>query len=168
MYRKGAFALCLLLSFTSFAGGDRKYSHYVFLELGGTGGLGSINYERKFFDKEKLDITWRLGLTALPIDKNNGVSIIFPATLQAIHGKGPHFFETGIGLGTTVTTKGSFYARMTPIVGYRFEQPKKKLFFRITYTPFVSFIFAPQYQHWAGVSLGWKLKGLNDCDSCLK
>lgn len=160
--------LSLFISLPVLAGGDRKYSHYVFFELGGTAGVGSLNYERKFFDKPKLDLSWRLGLSVMPIDKNNGTSIIFPATFNAIHGKGPHLLETGFGLGTTVTTKGSFYALMTPIIGYRYEKPGKKVFFRLSYTPLVSFIYQPQYQHWGGISIGWKLKGLNDCDSCLK
>ncbi len=161
-------AYCLLNIASAQGTKERKITHYTYFELGGTGGVGSFNYERIFAYREKTRFSWRLGLCGLPIDKNNGVSIIFPAAVNAISGKGKHLLETGIGMGTTVTTKGAFFSLITPIIGYRYENFPKRLFFRVTYTPLVSLWYAPQYQHWAGISIGWRLKGLNECGSCLK
>ncbi|HYG51234.1 MAG TPA: hypothetical protein VD905_10045, partial [Flavobacteriales bacterium] len=63
----------------------------------------------------------------------------------------------GIGQGITITTKGSFFARATGLLGYRYQPPGKKWFYRVSYTPIVSYLVDFQYTHWAGLSLGYML-----------
>jgi hypothetical protein len=46
-------------------------------ELAGSGGLGSFNYEKTFFDKPKADLNWRVGFSVAPIDKKQWSSTYF-------------------------------------------------------------------------------------------
>jgi hypothetical protein len=133
-----------------------QFSRGVFLELGGSGGLGSINYEKSFlnFGNNGM-LTWRAGLSFSPIDKNNGTAIIFPVMVNAVVGKSKHKFEAGIGQGPTITTKGNFFTRMPLAFCYRYQNPGKSFYLRAGYTPIVSYIVDFQWQHWAGVSFGY-------------
>jgi hypothetical protein len=46
----------------------------------------------------------------------------------------------------------------TLAVGYRYQHPDKKFFYRVTYTPLVSYLVDFQMQQWAGVSIGYTFK----------
>jgi hypothetical protein len=141
----------------------------VFLELGGSGGLGSINLEKPLFinlpwvprdncgplKPVLYSFTWRLGLGASPIDQNNGWVLIFPAMVNMVYGVYAHRIEFGTGIAPSVTTKGSLFIKSPVMLGYRFQPPDKKLFFRVTYTPLVSWLVDFQWQHWAGISIGY-------------
>jgi hypothetical protein len=130
----------------------------LYFELAGSGGLGSINYESTFLKKSTLEATWRLGLTFAPIDKNNGVGIVFPIMANALLGENAHKLELGLGQGITITTKGSFFLLTTATIGYRYQSPSKKWFYRATYTPLISYIIDRQLQHWGGLSIGYTFK----------
>ncbi len=127
------------------------------MELAGSGGLGSVNYEKKFSGTDTLAFTWRAGLSVAPIDKNNGAGIVFPVLVNMIYGPGKHKLELGIGQGITITTKGSFFALATGLIGYRFQSKEKRVFYRISYTPLVSYWVDLQVQHWAGMSIGYRI-----------
>lgn len=127
----------------------------VFFELAGSGGLGSLNYEKCFLKKNKTDFTFRAGLSFAPIDKNNGVGIVFPVMINSIIGKNDHKIEFGLGQGLTITTKGSFFLLTTAAIGYRYQPDEKKWFYRVTYTPLISYLVDFQVQQWAGVSIGY-------------
>lgn len=129
----------------------------VILEVGGSGGLGSVNYERKFSKVDRAIFMWRAGFSLAPIDKNNGVGLVFPIMLGGLIGRDKHQFEFGLGQGVTLTTKGSFFALTTGALGYRYSPNDKRWFFRLTYTPLVSYLVDFQYQHWGGLSIGYKL-----------
>lgn len=128
----------------------------VFLELGGSGGFGSVNYERSFFTGDKIDLKWRVGVTALPVDQNNGFSMIFPVLAEVLVGEGPHKFEGGLGQTITVTTKGNAFFLMPAVIGYRYQPEGKRLFFRASYTPIISYLINFQYQNWGGLSIGYQ------------
>jgi hypothetical protein len=130
---------------------------HLFLEFGGNGGLGSLNFEKRFLQKEKLALNWRLGFSLAPIDRNNGTGIVLPVMVNGLYGRGPHFAELGLGEGFTVTTRGAFFLRATGNLSYRYQHPDKRITFRAGYTPIVSHIFTFQWQHWAGVSVGYQL-----------
>lgn len=127
----------------------------MFLEIAGSGGLGSVNYEKLFYQKNKTEFTWRAGLSIAPIDKNNGTGIVFPLMVHSIIGKSAHKIEFGLGQGITITTKGSFFALTTASIGYRFQSQTKKWFYRVTYTPLISYLVDFQVQQWAGISIGY-------------
>ncbi len=129
----------------------------VILEIAGSAGVGSINFENVFARKGQANLLWRVGISGFPIDKNNGFVFVLPATIGALIGQGSNKLELGIGQGVSLTTKGRLFALATPIIGYRHQNINKRYFFRITYTPLVSYILDFQYQNWAGVSIGYNL-----------
>lgn len=100
-------------------------------------------------------MTWRAGLSFAPIDKNNGTGIVFPIMLNALIGKKSHHLELGAGQGVTVTTKGSFFTLTTAAIGYRYQSESKKWFYRVTYTPLISYLVDFQFQQWGGISIGY-------------
>lgn len=146
-----------LLIFSSlYSQQDKERS--VYFEAGGSGGLGSINYEASILNSlssEKLNYTWRAGLSIAPIDKNNGTGIVFPIMINSLIGASNHRLELGVGQGFTITTRGSFFTLTTAIVGYRFDAKNSPLFFRATYTPLLSYLIDFQVQQWAGLSIGY-------------
>ncbi len=129
----------------------------VFLEIAGSGGLGSLNYESIFFQRDLIDLSFRSGLSIAPIDRNNGTGLVFPVMLNALIGRQHHRLEAGIGQGITITTRGSFYLLTTMALGYRFQRRDSPWFYRVTYTPLLSYLLDVQYQHWAGISVGYTL-----------
>lgn len=126
----------------------------VFLEIAGSGGLGSINYESQFYKKGMTEFTWRLGLSLAPIDKNNGTAIIFPVMINSLIGKERHKIELGLGQGFTITTKGSLFALTVASIGYRYQAENKNWFYKIAYTPLISYLVDFQVQQWGGISIG--------------
>lgn len=133
-------------------------SRVVYFEFAGSGGLGSLNFEKCFLHKNNFDYSWRAGLSFTPIDKNNGVGIVSPLMINALIGKSSRKLELGLGQGITVTTKGSFFALTTAAIGYRYQSTNSKWFYRVTYTPVISYLVDFQIQQWGGVSIGYNLK----------
>ena len=154
---KATFVILLLLITTELYCQKFVKKESVILEIGGSAGVGSINYESVFSKKGKANLLWRAGVSGLPIDKNNGFVFIILTTFGTLIGQGNNKLELGIGQGLSVTSKGKISSLATPIIGYRYQNAKKRLFFRITYTPLISYILDFQYQNWAGVSLGYNL-----------
>lgn len=146
----------------------------IFLEIGGSGGLGSLNYEHAFprhvrihngWDDDgvsKLQYSLRFGLGLSPIDKNNGWVLVFPVMGNVkIGGQTKvHFFELGAGLAPSVTTKGAVFIKSPVLIGYRYEP--NRWFLRVSYTPIFAWLVDVQWQHWAGVSVGLKLIPKNE------
>ncbi len=128
----------------------------IFLELGGSAGFASLNFERSFLTKKNLDLKWRVGFSTLPIDKNNGISLIFPVLAEVLVGKGAHKFEGGLGQTFTVSTQGNIFLLMPAVIGYRYQPPDKRIFFRASYTPIISYLLNFQYQNWGGLSIGYR------------
>lgn len=160
--------LLLILRCANVAAQDRN----VFLELGGSGGLGSVNFEKKLWDPNghrsapnemnsttvPYLLTWRLGISATPVDRNNGWVVVFPTMVNFIYGRNAHKLEIGAGVALSVSTKGAFYIKSPLLVGYRFEPNGKRWFMRASYTPIVGWLVDYQWQHWAGISIGYKLQ----------
>jgi len=134
---------------------DKRKS--IYLEIAGSGGVGSVNYETHFHKKNNTEFTWRAGLSLAPIDKNNGTGIVFPLMINSLIGKNSHKLELGLGQGITITTKGSFFAMTTAEIGYRYQSENKKWFYRVTYTPLISYLVDFQIQQWGGLSIGYTL-----------
>jgi hypothetical protein len=130
----------------------------IFIEIAGSGGIGSINYENHFHKKGITEFTWRIGFSLAPIDKNNGTAIIFPAMINSLIGKKMHKLELGLGQGFTITTKGNPFAITIASIGYRYQSENKKWFYKVAYTPLISYLVDFQVQHWAGVSFGYTFK----------
>lgn len=151
--------VCALLSLFLFSAAlNAQPVHNAFLEIGGCGGLGSLNYERALRQQAHWQMTFRSGFSLAPVDRNNGTGLVFPLMVNGITGNQRHHLEVGAGPAFTVTTKGSFFVRGTASMGYRNQLYGKRLFFRVAYTPIFSFLFKFQWQHWAGISIGINLR----------
>ena len=144
------FALCASVCYGQ---NDR----YVTFELSGVGGFASLNYEKSFFKKGVNDISYRFGFSVTPIDKNNGMVLIFPVMIHDVIGKTAHKLDLGIGQSFSVTTKGDFFILMPISFGYRYQPEDKKYYLRLAYTPLVSYLIDFQWQHWAGFTYGYRL-----------
>ncbi|MCC7298489.1 MAG: hypothetical protein IT244_09165 [Bacteroidia bacterium] len=129
----------------------------IFLELGGSGGLGSINYEKTISNQSKSLLNYRIGFSLAPIDKNNGTGLVFPLMINKVLGNGTHKMELGLGQGITITTKGQFFALGLANFGYRHQKAESHWFYRANYTPLISYIISRQWQHWAGFSIGYQI-----------
>ena len=149
--------LIILTCQTALGQSTKIASKSVYFELAGSGGIGSFNYEKQFSETDYRELTWRAGLSLAPIDYNNGIGIVIPVMVNALIGKHAHKFETGLGQGITITTRGSFFALTTVAIGYRFQPESSKWFYRVTYTPLISYLVDFQIQQWAGLSIGYKL-----------
>jgi hypothetical protein len=144
---------CLSISVFSQDTLGKKKSLYF--ELAGSGGLGSLNYERELFTKKNTEFTLRLGYSIAPVDKNNGFGNVFPFLFNSLIGKSAHKLEVGLGQAFTITTKGNFFIMGNAVLGYRYQHPEKKWFYRISYTPIISYLINFQLQNWAGLSIGY-------------
>ena len=82
--------------------GDRFWH----VEALGTGGLGSFSYEQQFMGYAKGRLSWRVGLSAFPIDQNTGTALVFPLILQGQHGQKWLRLEYGIGQTPSITGTG--------------------------------------------------------------
>ena len=157
MQKSFLFILVLISNFC-FTQTDFVKRKSIYFELAGSGGLGSLNYENSFFQKNKTELSWRAGLSFAPIDKNNGVGIVFPILVNSLIGQRSHKLELGLGQGFTITTKGQFFMLTNAVVGYRFQSERNNWFYRISYTPLISYIVDFQVQQWAGISIGYTFK----------
>jgi hypothetical protein len=105
-----------------------NYKNGVFLELAGSGGLYSVNYERQL----PHGLVARLGFAYLK------TAIAFPLTFGKVFGKKSHHLEINGGLlpanyaerqidNTEIrinTILGSGF------IGYRYQKPDKRMFYR--------------------------------------
>jgi len=130
---------------------------YLSLELAGSGGFASFNYEKSIYNIVSTSFYLRGGFSLTPIDSNNGVVLIFPLMLHTTTGTQQHKFDFGIGQSISVTTKGSLFILAPLSFGYRYLPKSNSHYWRIAYTPIVSYLLSFQWQHWAGVTYGYRL-----------
>lgn len=132
----------------------RTAKNSVFMEVGGSAVMLSINYDRILSEHFSL----RAGIGGLVVEGDK--ELVFPILFNLLMGPASHKLE--IGAGITLFFPRGFSDPVVPIafaIGYRYAPIHTGLSFRIGATPFVfvtshrelkSVIFVP----WAGVSLG--------------
>lgn len=147
---KTVFISLFILPFLGF-GQDRS----IYLELAGSGGLGSINYEKKvgLIGGQGI-ISYSAGFSLTPIDKNNGTVLIFPVLLHTTFGK-VHKAEFAIGQSFSITTRGQFFLKTPVFIGYRYHKAESPFLFRVGYSPIINNITQLSVQHWGGISFGY-------------
>lgn len=139
----------------------------LFIELGGNGGLYSLNIDRIYYYKEKLKLAARAGIAINP----HGVYVEQAYVLEQnfILFKNPHHLELGIGItmqnqyNESCKITGEFlwekiiYSSLR--CGYRYQKQDDGFFWKIAATP----IFMQQsdcgfdanyFQLWAGAGVG--------------
>ena len=147
--------ILLIFGFFLFTRQGIAQNRFVSFELGGSGGIASVNFEKSMVALGSNRFTMRYGLSFAPIDKNNGNAFIFPVMIHGKWGMGNHFADFGIGQSFTITTRGSAFVRMPLSMGYRFQPENKRYYLRAAYTPIVSYLFNFQWENWAGLTFGY-------------
>jgi hypothetical protein len=153
--------LCLFL--TSFIQAQKSRS--IFLEVGGNGGLGSINFDSRLNNTEK-GFGYRVGFGFIPASysyfDSRPVIWTLPVGLNYLIGGHRHYLETGLGLtyyffkGTTSDVwgihendKGRGVVFM-PGAGYRYAPNGKAFQGRLFVSPIINS---------AGASFYWGFSG---------
>lgn len=139
----------------------------VFFEIGGNGLGFSANFDSRFTKSEK-GFGFRAGVGFIPpidaIIVATPSMLTVPLGVNHLAGKGPNYFESGIGItyvhisgdidfwGVTEDTKGSVVA-FVPSIAYRHARTGKAGQWRAVLSPvFVNGTVA----FWAGISIGYK------------
>lgn len=135
---------------------EERSRHSWFVEIGGHAVMTSLNYDYIFYQHENLKLSFRTGLGTAPLLRE-GWAMYWPNGLMMLLGRKKHYLELGFvhdfvldGQGFSIIGAGNF--------GYRFQQPKGGLFFRLTYSPLISAYDVQRLQHWGGLSVGWTLR----------
>lgn len=161
------FLLHFMLSYQGFCQIINKpeiKKNLIFIEWGGSGGLGSINYEYLCKAMSKLKFSVRLGASTYQLyDFRNDFNpdIIIPASIHAYYGNNHHL---EISLGQTFTSivlastsdyepqrKSSLSANAS--IGYRFKKKDKAMVYKIAYSPIIE--NNTMYRHWFLFALGF-------------
>lgn len=131
----------------------RIFKNLVFAELGGNGGIYSLNYERRFKLTDQWSMTARIGYSAIPAGSgSNGATFshyrdfqTIPLSASLLHGK-INMLELGIGYTPLIITEShllyDFRNYVAPSVGYRYQNWSRHFIFR---TGFVIGIEADRY-----------------------
>ena len=134
---------------------DRFCRDAVYIELGGSGGLYSFNFDYRI----SKEIGFRLGFTAWSI------VTAFPITVNYLVGWHAHHIELGMGavVGFVSLTGGTSFLGNGPstgaqalwwegTIGYRYQPDDGGFVFRIDYTP----LLEPKgIYSWGGISFGY-------------
>ena len=149
--------LFLFLSLHVHAQDSLHSPNSVFAEAGGSGGIYSIGYEKNM-RLAAIPFNMDLALEIVPLGHRTVITL--PVSLNYSLGKGAHKLELGTGQMFTLSIGGGKGGtiRGTVRVGYRLEPTGKHYYLRFAYTPFYSWIYNFQWNHWAGISYGFYFK----------
>jgi hypothetical protein len=78
----------------------------AYLELGGAGVIYSFNYDFRF-NSQKMD-SWGMRVGVGGYSTSNDSFFSLPVVINKLYGRGPHFFEMGLGLTFLTFDEGSF------------------------------------------------------------
>jgi len=140
-------------------------NNFVFLEMLGSGGVYSVNYERLVFHKKNNYFTARVGFSYVGA---LGSELIYtaPVMVNYLHALNKNLFvEAGVGIlaGDVKLYDGAKqpatpkYLGMATAVGIRFYA-MKRFFCRLDATPFFLSIFNPTVYMFGGISIGYNFK----------
>jgi hypothetical protein len=139
-------------------------SNSIYLEAGGAGGYGSLNYENVCYRKKNILVALRIGVGIYHLNDYTTTfnpDILIPLAINSCFGKN-HKLELGVGqtLATIVRARETdfkpkrvlnFHSNFS--IGYRYQKKTSGLFFRCAYTPIIE--FNRYFRHWAGISIGY-------------
>jgi hypothetical protein len=143
-----------------------KQKHLLCLDIGGIGGVSSINYEYNQYWKENITFGISGGFGTVHIRDYRlkfNPDLIFPVAVRLIYGK-KHQAEIGVGqtfssIPKINLSKKNIHTRSadfstTFVIGYRLQL--NKFIFRASYTPIIE--KNKHFKHWGGVSIGYAFK----------
>lgn len=134
---------------------EKAARHVIYAELGGAAFGASFNYEYVFYQHPNARFAARIGLGFSPF---TDPAMTSPLGLVLISGRKNHHMELGFSNNTLLDDKGFSFMGMGQM-GYRFQKPEGGLFFKVSYTPYLTNYDFKNYNHWGGVSMGWAFKG---------
>ncbi len=127
----------------------------VYSELGGNGGLYSVNYDRR------LDDNWviRVGISWLDLCVFSCAQVTtVPLAASYLLGSGNHLFETGLGITPFMRVRpgegSELLAYGVPMAGYRYQPRRGGFSFRAMATPLVRPGERVPILPWFGLSFG--------------
>ncbi len=146
---------------------DNISKNLLYLEVGGIGGYGSLNYERIILIKEKLKIGARIGLSTYNVTDFRtkfNPDVIIPIGINGLYGNSHKIM---VGFGQTISnivsvnpsnwrTQRKTNLHLNFSLGYRYQKNEGGMMFGISYTPMVEFY--KSYRHWVGISVGYMFK----------
>lgn len=165
------FFLLLFFSFLSYAQdsiSNKKCNHLIYIEIAGTGGIASLNYENNIPLKNKFILGFRGGFSTVHIMDYTckfNPDLIFPLAIHFLYGT---THKIVVGSGQTISVIPVADLRKSPIhtrsvnfstsftIGYRYNHQKTGLFFGCGYTPRIE--KNKHYKHWGGISIGYAFK----------
>jgi hypothetical protein len=157
----------LIISFTQLLFGQLNESfpsNSVYLEIGGIGGFGSVNYERKILEKQSYRLNTRAGISTYHLKDFSGKfnpDLIIPLGVNAVFGE-KHGLELGLNqiiASVILTNLDNFMPyRSTTLnasaaIGYRYQKSETGILIRVLYSPIYERY--SYFNHWAGISLGY-------------
>lgn len=177
--RAQVYIILIILSFNSISiNGQNQddtrfgYRNYFHLELGGTGGYYSLNYERNIINLNTFKTSGQIGFSFVP---GGWYDISVPIGINEQFSFSNHHIEFGIGfvaLREFRKDNGEDESRfwsdgITGRIGYRYQKPDGRFIFRIGFTPLLQRersglnydpgapfnVFTP----WGGISIGYSL-----------
>lgn len=157
--------LTLIVSFfcfTVFLNAQDSIRVNTFLEVGGNGGIASVNFDKPVIIFKKSFISLRAGFgfsREIMGDLETQNFVMIPTMIHYCIGKSPHYLETGFGLALGISAHSGIISRITPTIGYRFQKSEVSgMFFRINYTPLLPSGFGDKFKQWMGISIGYTFK----------
>lgn len=148
---------------------DQVLKHLVFVELGGSSGFASVNYELV----NSQGYTFRMGISPIALlwndddsetdqnydpDKGDLVALL---ALSKIFGQETNHFETGLGyvFGQSYRDENDrvpLANGFTPYCGYRMMSPSQenRYILRLTFSPIIN---SEGINPWFGISFGYSL-----------
>ena len=168
--RRVALLVCFTFFLSESTVAQTDLDHSVYLELGGSAGIYSLNYDLIFLKKNDFKIGARTGLQLLK-EGYEGTTMDFyvPVTMNFMYALAKkHHVELGLGaqiasyeIRNIISETEIGFVRKTEALGnatlgYRYQNPDGGFMFRVFYSPFLyqDGVYT-RYEHWAGVSLGF-------------
>lgn len=164
---KNILLFCLTMSFTFILKSQTNDypKHTIVLDAGGIGGYGSLNYERTFFSKKDIFISFKTGFSLYrfkDFERKLNPDLFFPISFQSGLKYKSHHAIIGVGqtISSLVQASEDFGSKVRNnslsasfIIGYRFQKNKKPFSFQIAYTPL--FEHYDRFRNWGSLSFGY-------------
>ena len=137
----------------------KKRAKVVYGELLGSGLIFSAHYDFRFAKKQN---GWGMRAGLGFFGGSGGGLVTLPIGFNHLAGKGPHYFESGVGLTVVSFTGDTDFlvggsTLLFPSAGYRYQPLGKGLVARVYLGPLVGIGEESGWFFWGGFSLGYKL-----------
>ena len=154
--------ICSNYAYSQSSENTKPRNNQLFLEFGGNGIYGSLNYERLILKKKQIGVKGGVSTyNMIDFEGNLNPDLIIPYGVSFLKGKNLKF-EFGVGqtitsvvtLNTDQWEKERVYrVHGNFLVGIRYQKQTKGLVFRGGYSPIIQDYLT--YKHWAYISVGY-------------